>query len=496
MIESAVLVASLRREGLLAAAAPALPALTGLTTDSRSVVPGTLFVAVRGSLADGHRFVGEAVTRGAAAVVVERPVDAAAPQVLVSDGRRAALALARAWYGDPAGAMALIGITGTNGKTTTAGLVRHLLNRDGDAGSIGTLGAFDGAGKPVPSTAGSLTTPGPVDLQATFAALRDRGVRRVAMETSSHSLDQGRLDGLVFQAAVFTNLTRDHLDYHRTMEHYQAAKLKLLDLLTTGAVMAVNGDDPAWTAVPGTAGTVRYGFGPDADLRAVDLTLGPAGSGFRLTGRFGIRDASLPLPGEFNVTNALGAAACALGMGRPLAEVVERLAAAPQVPGRMERIVTAPFVVLRDYAHTPDALERALEALRPVTAGRLIVLFGCGGDRDRGKRPIMARVAAAGADVTVVTSDNPRTEDPEAIIDEIAAGLPPGTESRRLADRREAIRAALALARPGDTVLLAGKGHETYQVIGRDYLPFDEREIVTELLGGREQGAGGSGAVD
>ena len=496
MTETAALVASLRRAGLLGSVPPVLPAFTGLTTDSRSAGPGVLFVAVRGSRSDGHRFVADAVARGAAGLVVERPVEAPAPQIVVHDGRRAALALARAWYDDPAAAMTLVGITGTNGKTTTTGLVRHLLNTDGATGSIGTLGAFDGAGNAVPSTAGSLTTPGPVDLQATFAALRDGGVHRVAMETSSHSLEQGRLDGLVFEAAVFTNLTRDHLDYHGTMEEYRVAKLKLLDLTARDAVLAVNADDPAWAGIPPTSGTVRYGFRPDADLRAVDLALGPAGSGFRLEGRFGIRDASLPLPGEFNVANALAAAACALGFGRSLADVAERLAGAPQVPGRMERIVSAPFVVLRDYAHTPDALERALEALRPATPGRLIVLFGCGGDRDRGKRPEMARIAARLADLTVVTSDNPRTEDPEAIIDEIVAGLPRGAPSLRLADRRTAIGAALEAARPGDTVLLAGKGHETYQVVGHEYLPFDEREIVAELTGGRGQGAGGRDAVE
>ena len=487
MIEGAALLASLRREGLLVAAPPALPALRGVTTDSRSVAPGSLFVAVRGTQADGHRFVAEAVARGAAGLVLERPMDADAPQIVVYDGRRAAVALARAWYGDPAAGMTLVGITGTNGKTTTAGLVRHLLNRDGAAGSIGTLGAFDGAGGAVPSAAGSLTTPGPVDLQATFAALRDRGVRRVAMETSSHSLDQNRLDGLLFQAAVFTNLTRDHLDYHGTMEHYHAAKLKLLELLGKDAVVALNADDPAWAAIPRTAGTVRYGFEAGADVRAVDLVLGPTGSRFRLEGRYGIRDAALPMPGGFNVSNAVAAAAIALGLGQSLADVAEALALAPQVPGRMERIVSEPFVVLRDYAHTPDALERALEALRPVTAGRLIVLFGCGGDRDRGKRPQMARIAARLADFTVVTSDNPRTEDPDAIIDEVMAGLPSTAASLRVTDRREAIAAALRAARAGDTVLLAGKGHETYQVIGREYLPFDEAGIVRELLVGSGQ---------
>jgi UDP-N-acetylmuramoyl-L-alanyl-D-glutamate--2,6-diaminopimelate ligase len=384
--------------------------------------------------------------------------------------------------------MRLAGITGTNGKTTTTGLVRHLLNRRGDAGSIGTLGAFDGAGNPVPSSAGSLTTPGPVDLQATLAGLRDHGVRTVAMETSSHSLDQGRLDGLLFHAAVFTNLTRDHLDYHRTMEHYLGAKLKLLNLTAPGAAVAINVDDPAWAAIPRTADTVTFGTRADADLRASDLALDATGCRFRLSGRFGGADVTLPLPGEFNVANALAAAACALGLGHELREVVERLASAPQVPGRMERLAASPFVVLRDYAHTPDALERALLALRPVTAGRLIALFGCGGDRDRGKRPIMARIAGTLADLTVVTSDNPRTEDPDAIIDEVMAGLPEGAPHFRFADRREAIRESLNAARPGDTVLLAGKGHETYQVIGKEYRPFDEKQIVAELLGAAGQG--------
>ncbi len=477
------LIAALRRDGLLRFAPAGLPTFTGITVDSRLTTPGTLFVAVRGSQADGHRFVPDAIARGAAAVVVEAPLEATAPQIIVSDARKAAIALARVWYDDPSRTMQLVGITGTNGKTTTTGLIHYLLNREGDAGSLGTLGALDGHGKQVPSTAGSLTTPGPVDLQATFAELRNRGVCRVAMETSSHSLDQGRLDGLVFHAAVFTNLTRDHLDYHHTMEHYRAAKLKLLGLLARDAVVASNADDPAWNDLPRRAGAVRFGMHPEADLRATGAVLGATGSRFRIEGRFGTAEVSLPLPGDFNVANALAAAAVVLGMGLPLSEVAERLGAVPQVPGRMERLATTPFVVLRDYAHTPDALERALAALRPVTTGRLIVLFGCGGDRDRGKRPIMARIAGTGSDFAVVTSDNPRTEDPDAILDEVITGLPAGTPHLRIADRREAIAAALGTARPGDTVLLAGKGHETYQVIGKEQRPFDEKLIVKDLLG-------------
>jgi UDP-N-acetylmuramoyl-L-alanyl-D-glutamate--2,6-diaminopimelate ligase len=271
------------------------------------------------------------------------------------------------------------------------------------------------------------------------------------------------------------------------MEQYLAAKLKLLGLLAKDAVIASNADDPVWAVISRTGNTVTFGRHPDADLRAVDPVLEATGSRFRLEGRFGSREISLPLPGEFNVSNALAAAAVALGLGTPLADVAERLAAAPQVPGRMERLLATPFVVVRDYAHTPDALERALEALRPLTSGRLIVLFGCGGDRDRGKRPLMARSAGTLADFTVLTSDNPRTERPESIIDDMLAGLPPGVEHLRITDRREAIARALLLARPGDTLLLAGKGHETYQVIGTEYRPFDERLIVEELMGRREQ---------
>ncbi len=484
MRTAAALVAALRREGLLRHAPDSLPGFSGLTVDSRSVTPGSLFVAVRGTQADGQRYVPDAVRAGASAVVVESRVEAAVPQLVVRDARLAAIALAREWYDDAAAGMQLIATTGTNGKTTTTGLIGHLLNEGGDSGTLGTLGAFDGAGASVPSAAGSLTTPGPVDLHATLAALRDRGVRRVAMEASSHSLDQGRLDGLLFAGAVFTNLTLDHLDYHRTMEHYLAAKLKLLGLLGKDAVVAVNRDAAAWTAIPRSASTITFGLASDADVRATGAALGPTGSRFRIEGRFGVREVELPLPGEFNISNALGAAAIGLGLGLSLATVADRLALAPQVPGRMERITAEPFAVLRDYAHTPDALERALTALRPLTPGRLLVLFGCGGDRDRGKRPIMGRLAGTLADFTVVTSDNPRTEDPESIIDEIVTGLPPTAPHVRLADRRAGIRVALETARPGDTLLLAGKGHETYQVIGTEYLPFDEREIVLGLLSG------------
>jgi UDP-N-acetylmuramoyl-L-alanyl-D-glutamate--2,6-diaminopimelate ligase len=476
-----VLVDELRREGLLIRAPEDAAAWTGVSADSRAVAPGNLYCAVRGTTTDGHRFIRDAVARGAGVVMVEESATAGVAEIVVNDGRRAAIAAGRVWFGDPAASLTMIGITGTNGKTTTTGLVRHVFNATAQAGSIGTLGAFDGAGNAVPSTAGSLTTPGPIDLQATLAELRARGCTHVAMETSSHSLDQGRLDGISYAAGIYTNLTREHLDYHGTMEAYLAAKLRLSSLLALDGIEVVNADDSSWAAIPARARRVTFGVTGHANVRAEGVVLGAGGSRFRLTGRFGAAEVEIPLLGEFNVSNALAAAACALGLGRPLAEVVERLAAAPQVPGRMERLAARP-VVLRDYAHTPDAMERVLATLRPLTAGRVILVFGCGGDRDRGKRSIMGRLAVAGADLVVITSDNPRTEDPERILDDIESGMG-SAPHLRVSDRHEAIRRALAEAREGDTVLLAGKGHETYQIIGHEKQPFDERAIVRTELG-------------
>jgi UDP-N-acetylmuramoyl-L-alanyl-D-glutamate--2,6-diaminopimelate ligase len=479
------LLVELRRADLLVSAPDQGPTPTALGADSRAIAPGAVYVAVRGSQADGHRYVPDAVRRGAAAVVVETPAEAGVPEIVVRDGRRAALVLGAAWYGRPARRLSLVGVTGTNGKTTTTGLIRHLLNATGASGSIGTLGAFDGTGAAVLSTAGTLTTPGPIDLQATLAALVARGVEWVTMEASSHSLDQGRLDGLRFDAGVFTNLTRDHLDYHGTMESYLAAKLRLGGMLAERGVEVVNLDDTAWAVMPPSSRRVTFGVHPAADVRAVGVVLDAAGSRFRLEGCFGTAEVTLPLLGDFNVANALAAAACALGLGMPLADVAERLTTSPQVPGRMELLTEMPCVVLRDYAHTPDALERALATLRPLTPGRLVVVFGCGGDRDKGKRPIMGRIAAEGADVVVVTSDNPRTEDPVAIIDDIEQGMG-GITHQRIVDRMEAIHTALRQATAGDTILLAGKGHENYQILGTRKVPFDEREIVRKAVTGEK----------
>jgi UDP-N-acetylmuramoyl-L-alanyl-D-glutamate--2,6-diaminopimelate ligase len=476
------LVTALRRAGLLISCSEGEPLVRGLATDSREVSAGDLFMALPGSAADGHEFVQHAIGQGATAVIAERPAaGGAVAEAIVGDARRAAQVVAELWYERPADGLELIGVTGTNGKTTTTMLLRHLLNVQGSAGSIGTLGALDGDGQPVASTAGVLTTPGPVDLQATLATLAGRGVRQVVMETSSHSLDQGRLDGLQFTEALFTNFSRDHLDYHGTMEAYRDAKLRLTQYLELDGVVVVNCDDAAWNEVAGPR-TVSFGEHAEADVRASHILLETTGSRFEISGTYGTRIVDLPLMGGFNVHNALAAAAGALALGQDLDTVGQRLASGPQVPGRMERISDRPCPVLRDYAHTPDALERVLQTLRPLVPGRLIVVFGCGGDRDRGKRPIMGRIAAEWADMPVLTSDNPRTEDPETILDDVETGMV-GTDHLKIVDRRDAIAAALSAAAAEDTVVLAGKGHETYQIIGTERLAFDEAAIVRELIG-------------
>jgi UDP-N-acetylmuramoyl-L-alanyl-D-glutamate--2,6-diaminopimelate ligase len=476
-------VSVLREAGLLLQVPDRLPAITGVAADSRRVQPGALFCAVEGTVADGHRFVPDARARGAAAAVVAHPVPDPLPQIVVADGRTAAAMAAAVWFGRPADRLNLIGVTGTNGKSTTVAITRHLLNAVEDVGALGTLGGMDGRGDVLPEDAG-LTTPGPVELHAAFAELVRRNVRTVVMETSSHALHQRRVAGLRFAAAVYTNLTRDHLDYHGDYESYLAAKALLSAQVVAGGLEIVNLDDPAWEGLPRWEGLRRVTFGTSgrADVSADAVRLDARGAAFRLRLGGAVTDAFVPLMGEFNVSNALGAAAVAWGHGLAPDAIAARLANAPQVPGRMERLVSAGFTVLRDYAHTPDALHRALQALRPLTPGRLIVLFGCGGDRDRGKRPVMGEIATRDADLAVITSDNPRSEDPERIIDDIERGME-GVAHVRVADRRAAIHRALTLLRTGDCLLLAGKGHETYQVVGTARLPFDELTIVRDALG-------------
>ena len=478
----AAIVAALERVGDLVERPGVLPDIARVTEDSRRVEPGTLFCAVEGSTADGHRFIPDAVKRGAVAVLASRPGPYPVPAVIVRDGRVAVAIAAAEWHGRPADSLTVVGVTGTNGKSTTVALIRHLLADGADTGSIGTVGAFDGTGAELPEGAG-LTTPGAVELQATFAELKRRGVKKVVMEASSHALDQRRLACVTLAAGVYTNLTHDHLDYHGDLSAYFAAKALLSTLVRDGGPEVVNLDDRAWNALErdDRLRRISYGQASSASVKATDVGLEASGTHFNLV--LGGRALSVhtPLVGEFNVSNALAAAATAWGLGRDATEITERLRTAPQVPGRVERLQAAPFVVIRDYAHTPDALERVLRALKPLTPGRLVVLFGAGGDRDRRKRPVMGDIVARFADLPIVTSDNPRTEDPGSIIDQIEEGMASAARIR-VVDRREAIRRALTLAQPGDTVLLAGKGHETYQVIGTQKLPFDEREIVeTEM---------------
>jgi len=490
-VATSTLTEALGDAGLLVGVSAALPdTVYDLVEDSRRVADGAAFIAVKGATQDGHAWLGTAKESGAVLALVEDAAAAEAaglPYVHVRDGRRAAALAAAAFHGWPARSLTLVGVTGTNGKTTTVGLLRHLLDSpDTPAASIGTLGVLLGsAGTPMPGGSG-LTTPGPVELQRVLRALVDRGVTRVAMETSSHALDQRRVDGLVFAAAVFTNLTRDHLDYHGTMDAYRAAKLRLVGLLARNGVGVFNIDDVSWRGITSAPRALTFAVHEaSADVSARDIEYVATGSRFMLVTPTGAHPVTLPLIGDFNVANALGAASAALALGLSVPDIAARLSAAPQVPGRLELLRTGP-TVLRDYAHTPDALDRALRAVRPFTRenaerqSRLIVLFGCGGDRDRGKRPEMGRIAEELADVAIVTSDNPRTEDPERILDDIEAGMSRGAHVR-IADRRDAIAHALRIAQPHDVIVLAGKGHETYQIRGTTTYPFDESDIVAEL---------------
>jgi UDP-N-acetylmuramoyl-L-alanyl-D-glutamate--2,6-diaminopimelate ligase len=458
--------------------------ITSVEDDSRRSGRGSLFVAVRGSERDGHDFLDRARDAGAGLAVVEDARRSSLPAIVVRDGRKAAAVVAAAAYDWPVRQLRLTGITGTNGKTTTAHMLRHLLDTaTHHAASIGTVGTLIGSeGRPVEDV--GLTTPGPLQLQRLLRILVDAGVYDVAMEVSSHALDQRRVDGIDFEAGVFTNLSRDHLDYHRTMEAYRAAKASLIEHLAPHGTVIVNADDPAWRMLDTNRRKVSFSARvSSAEVHATDLSFSPKGSRWTLVLAGDRHPVHLPLIGDFNVSNALAAATAAFALGLAPAVIAERLGSVPQVPGRLEVVHEHP-TVLRDYAHTPDALERALQAVRPFAHGRLIVVFGAGGDRDRGKRPEMGGIAERLADHAIVTSDNPRTEDPEAILDEIEAGMS-GRNHERIEDRREAIARALSVAEREDVVLLAGKGHETYQIRGTEKLPFDERTIVAELTGVR-----------
>ncbi|MBQ3259422.1 MAG: UDP-N-acetylmuramoyl-L-alanyl-D-glutamate--2,6-diaminopimelate ligase [Clostridia bacterium] len=454
--------------------------VTALCRDSRKVTAGCVFVCIRGTGVDSHVFGVAAAKQGAAAVICERDLGLA-NQVLVPDGRAAWAIMCANWFGHPADRVKLIGITGTNGKTSTTYLLKAILEQAGHrVGLIGTIQNLIGDRV----LASGHTTPDPFELQQMLSTMADEGCTYAVMEVSSHALDQDRVGGLTFEAAVFTNLTQDHLDYHKTMERYAAAKKKLFAMCNTAVF---NKDDAAYeTMCEGVVcPCVTYSTRDDAaDYTARNVRPRPDGVDFDLVGFDGIGRVRLATPGQFSVYNALAAAACALKLGVDFETVTAALSAAGIVKGRAEVVPTdRDFTVVIDYAHTPDGLLNICQTLNACKAGRLITLFGCGGDRDRTKRPQMGAVAAENSDFVIVTSDNPRTEDPEAILADIVPAVEQsGTPFTVIADRVCAIRWALENAKTGDTVLLAGKGHETYQILKDKTITLDEREVVYNAL--------------
>ena len=464
-----------------------------LQYDSRKVGRGDLFVAISGTVADGHAFVGEAATQGASVVMMERDDAISDPEcmhrgvvkLVVPSTRKSLAVMSANYYGRPADGLKIVGVTGTNGKTTTSHILRSVLEASGErCGLIGTIEIRYGS----KSEPASHTTPESLELQQWFAQMRQEQCSAVAMEVSSHALHQSRVQGVPFAAGVFTNLTQDHLDYHGSMKSYAAAKKILFENLAPGAVAVVNADD-AWSSklTDGIkARVVTFGSGHDCTIRLVKADVNVDGSTLELDGAFGSMTIATPLVGRFNVENVLAATAAGLALGIPSDQVAAGVAAANRVKGRLERIRSRHgWTAIVDYAHTPDALEKCLQSVRallPVGAGsRVLVVFGAGGDRDRTKRPQMGAVAGRLADVVVVTSDNPRTEDPGVIIDEIMAGIQSGGDIRREPDRRAAIAMAASLARSGDIILVAGKGHEDYQVIGREKSHFSDQEELEAL---------------
>jgi len=443
-----------------------LPQAVGsITVDSRAVMPDALFVALRGERTDGHDHAANAALRGASALVVERELDLAMPQIVVDDTRVAISHLASAFYDHPSRALNVAGVTGTNGKTTTTHLIRAIVEAAGvPCAVIGTLGGSFGDRRwPLENT-----TPLALDLHRILAEMRDAGATTVAMEVSSHALALGRVDDVAFDVGALTNVTRDHLDFHGTFARYVAAKLRLFDLARRAVV---NVDDDAGRAIKSDhPDATTYAIDRDADLHATSIALAGDGSTFDAGGMH----VHVALPGRFNVANALAAIGVARALGVADDAIVAGLAAVRAVPGRMERIAAFGIDAFVDYAHTPDALANVLRAARETTHGRLIVVFGCGGDRDAGKRAQMGQIAAAAADRVIVTSDNPRGEDPRSIANAVARDI----DADVILDRRTAIRRAIGEAHAGDTVIVAGKGHETYQIVGSERLPFDDRDEV------------------
>jgi len=476
--------------------------ITDVVYDSRQVGPGALFVALPGRRTDGHDHTGEAVQRGAAALLVERPVPAP-PQVAViqTESTRAALSrVAARFWRYPSRRLRVVGVTGTNGKTTTTHLVKAVLERQGHrVGLIGTVHTLM-PGEELPA---SLTTPQASDLQRLLHQMVAAGCTYAVMEASSEGLDMNRVDDVEFDLGIFTNLTQDHLDYHGTFSAYREAKARLFRMLGQPGfkprkAAILNVDDPAsqYYRTVAEVPVYTYGFSPQAMVRAEDVDISAAGTRFRLCTPHGEIDVALRLVGRFNVYNALAAATAGVVEGVDLPAIRDALEAEEGVPGRLQPVRAGqPFGVFVDYAHSPDSLENVLRTARGFTRGRLIAVFGCGGDRDPTKRPIMGRIAAALADHTIITSDNPRSEDPVRIVQQIEAGLvdhlPPGRTYEVVIDRAEAIRRAVNMAEADDVIVIAGKGHETYQIFKDRTIPFDDREVARALIEARA-GKGGS----
>lgn len=452
-----------------------------LTSDSRKAGPGVLFACIPGAQVDGHDFAESAAKAGSPVVLALHDTGAPVPHILVKDVRQAYALCCANYFGRPAQRLRMVGVTGTNGKTTTTTLVKEILEYNGHkAGLIGTIVNMAGA-KVLPS---HLTTPEPYEFQRLLKTIADEGCEFAVMEVSSHALAQERVAGCHFEAAVFTNLTQDHLDFHKTMENYLHAKEKLFTMCDLGII---NVDDAYGTEVLHAAKckTVTYSAQyMNADYTARNIKLKHDSVEYEMVGNSLIGRVAVPIPGAFSVYNTLAAAACAVSLGVPFQQVLEALHQVKGVKGRIEVVPTGrDFTVIIDYAHTPDALEKILKSIRGFAKGRVVALFGCGGDRDHTKRPIMGMMAQNNADFCIVTSDNPRTEDPQAIIDDILPGMQDGAVPYVVVpNRREAIAYALKNAQKDDIILLAGKGHEDYQIIGREKHHFDEREVVADIL--------------
>jgi UDP-N-acetylmuramoyl-L-alanyl-D-glutamate--2,6-diaminopimelate ligase len=477
--------------------------VTGVAYDSRQVKPGTVFVALRGVNLDGTRFAAQAIASGAIAVVAETapPAGVSVPWIRVTAARAALAEIAAAFYGNPSEELVLVGITGTNGKTTTSYVLASIFEAAGiKCGRIGTIGYRVGARE----LDASRTTPEAPELQQMLRGMLAEGCGACVMEVSSHALALRRADSLRFAAGVFTNLTRDHLDFHGDMEAYFSAKRRLFEILPEGAVGVINLDDRRGADLVAAARRpVTYAIDAAADVRSGPLTFTLEGLAFEIRTPRGTLHVRSPLVGRPNAYNILAAAATAMALDLPFSAIESGIARLDNVPGRFQ-IVSAPaddVRVIVDYAHTDDALKNLLETARPLAGGRVVTVFGCGGDRDRTKRPLMGAVAARLSDLVIVTSDNPRSEDPERIIDEIRRGIvmpadriapkgqQKGTPSLAIVDRREAIEKAIKDARPGDLLLIAGKGHEKYQVIGDKTLPFDDVEVARAALARRRSGS-------